>query len=74
MESILVGVPQACHALGLGRTKLNELMNEGVLEKRKIGRRTLITTESIRKLAGPPADIGSVATQPPHSTSGGANG
>lgn len=46
----LVTVDQAMAALGLGRTKINELMGEGSLTRVKIGRRTLIKVESIRAL------------------------
>ena len=35
---------------GLGRTSIYSLINEGRLEARKLGRRTLVTTESIRSL------------------------
>lgn len=45
-----VTVNQAMDALGLGRTKINELMGNGGLERVKVGARTLITVESIRKL------------------------
>jgi hypothetical protein len=37
--------------LGLGRTKINELMNDGRLVKRKFDRRTMIEVESIRLFA-----------------------
>lgn len=48
--AISVTVNQAMAALGLGRTKINELMGNGALERVKVGARTLITVESIRKL------------------------
>ncbi|MCD1589684.1 excisionase [Qipengyuania citrea] len=39
-------------ATGLGRTKINDLMNDGTLVRKKMGRRTLITVESIERLLG----------------------
>ena len=50
MEQLTVTVGGASAALGLGRTKIYALVAEGKLKKRKVGRRTLITTESIRAL------------------------
>ena len=51
--AVLVTVKQAMAALGLGRTKINALMNDGRLVKRKVDRSTLIEVESIRRLASP---------------------
>lgn len=52
-------VPEACRQIGHGKSKLYELIGEGLLEARKSGGTTLILTESIdRYLASlPPADI-----------------
>jgi excisionase family DNA binding protein len=50
MEPILVSVNGAAHALNLGRTSIYALINEGRLETIKLGRRTLIRVESIRRL------------------------
>ncbi len=36
---------------GIGKTKLFELLNSGLLERRKLGRKTLIPMASIRALA-----------------------
>tara|TARA_R110000751_G_scaffold2018_8_gene8929 strand:+ start:279114 stop:279794 length:681 start_codon:yes stop_codon:yes gene_type:complete len=49
---VVASVAQAMRATGLGRTKINELMNEGTLVRKKLGRRTLITVESIERLVG----------------------
>lgn len=49
--AILVTVNQAMVALGLGRTKINELMNDGRLVRRKVDGGTRIEVESIRRLA-----------------------
>ena len=51
MEPITVTVEGARKALGLGTTKIYELIGQGSLRTIKVGRRTLITTESIRALA-----------------------
>jgi excisionase family DNA binding protein len=51
MEPVTVTVEGARKALGLGTTKIYELISEGKLCTVKIGRRTLITTDSIRALA-----------------------
>lgn len=40
---------------GLGTTKIYELMNAGVLAKIKVGRKTLITAESVKALVTPKA-------------------
>jgi excisionase family DNA binding protein len=52
MEPITVTVNGAKEALGIGTTKLYELMNEGKLERVRVGRRVLIKTASIRALVG----------------------
>ncbi len=52
MEPILLAVPETCHALGIGKTKLYDLISAGRLEVVKIGRKTLIRASSIRALAG----------------------
>ena len=50
MDIIAVSINDAARALGLGRTSIYSLINERKLEARKLGRRTLVTTESIRAL------------------------
>jgi excisionase family DNA binding protein len=50
MEVLLVSITEAAKALNLGRTSVYKLMDEGRLESRKMGRRRLITTTSIRRL------------------------
>lgn len=51
MEPVSVTIDDACKALGIKRTKIYELINAGHLRTLKIGRRTLVKTESIRDLA-----------------------
>ena len=43
-------IAEACHAVGLGRSKIYELIGQGRLETRKIGSRTIIPADSLRKL------------------------
>ena len=50
MEPIAVSINTTVQMLGLGRTSVYSLLAEGRLQAFKIGRRTLITVESIRKL------------------------
>lgn len=50
MEPIAASVNETVRLLGLGRTKVYELINSGQLITVKIGRRTLVRTDSIRAL------------------------
>jgi excisionase family DNA binding protein len=43
-------IAEACHAVGIGRSKLYELIGQGRVETRKIGSRTLIPADSLRTL------------------------
>ncbi len=48
-------VERACAIGGFGRTTLYQLINLKLLDARKLGRRTLVTDESLRRfLAGLP--------------------
>lgn len=55
MEPLLCSIPDAAAALGLGRSKVYELIGEGRLETISIGRRRLVRVESVKALAGKPA-------------------
>lgn len=61
MDQYLASIPEAQRALGIGRSTAYRLMDEGRLEKVKIGRRTLIKVASIKALAGekPYSGVGS---------------
>ncbi len=50
---------QACQTLGMGMTKLYQLIGAGILDARKDGSMTLITVESVDRYADsrPKADI-----------------
>ncbi len=52
LDPLLVTVPQAQKLLGIGKTSVFSLVNQGVLERRKLGGATRITMRSIRKVAG----------------------
>ena len=53
------GIPDACRALCIGRTRLYALIAEGKIEARQCGGRTLIPSESLRNFVAnlPPAPI-----------------
>lgn len=50
MEPVTVTIDNAKKALGLGTTKIYQLIGEKRLKTVKVGRRTLVTTDSIREL------------------------
>lgn len=50
MEPIIASINDTAKALSLGRTSIYALIREGRLETVKLGRRTLIRVESIRRL------------------------
>lgn len=45
-----VAVPVACRVLGIGRTKLYQLLSDGSLPSVTIGRRRLVRLDTARKL------------------------
>lgn len=51
-EKYLCSIPDAAHSLGLGRTTIYALINQGRLETVKLGSRTLVKTSSILALIG----------------------
>lgn len=50
MTPLSMSVNTAARAIGIGRTKLYELINSGKVDTIKIGRRTLITKASLDRL------------------------
>ena len=50
IEPICVKVNDAARMIGVGRTKLYELISSGELETIKIGKATRITTASLHRL------------------------
>ena len=51
MTPLLLSIPDACRALGIGKSKLYVLIADGALTVRKIGRKTLIPTADIERFA-----------------------
>lgn len=54
---LLLDVPAACRALSIGKSTLWTLIGRGALETTRIGRRTLIRAESVRRLAAEGCEI-----------------
>lgn len=50
MTKLAISVAEFCEAVGVGRTKTFELINDGTLDTLKIGRRTLIKMSSVEAL------------------------
>ena len=50
MELLAISINETAKALGIGRSSVYTLLKTGRLDAIKIGRRTLLTTESIRRL------------------------
>lgn len=50
MEPLAISIKDAATALGLGRTSIYAMIADGRLEAFKVGRRTLVTMASIRRL------------------------
>lgn len=51
MDTLLCSIPDAAKALGVGRSKLYQLIDDKRLETVTIGRRRLVRTDSVRALA-----------------------
>ena len=51
MELLAISTNDTAKALGIGRSSVYALLKSGRLDAIKIGRRTLLTTESIKHLA-----------------------
>ena len=52
MEQLAYSINETAKALSLGRTSIYALISDGRLEAFKLGRRTLVKAESIRRLVG----------------------
>lgn len=50
MEPLAYSIADASRVSSIGRTRIYELIKEGRLEARKLGRRTLIPAASLRRL------------------------
>lgn len=51
MQPLAISINSAAQVLGVGRSTIYGLLHSGRLEAIKIGRRTLVTTGSITRLA-----------------------
>jgi excisionase family DNA binding protein len=56
MEPIALTIPDAAKASGLGRTKVYELINAGLLRSKRVGGRRVVLVSSIKELLGEGAD------------------
>lgn len=63
MDRVLVTIEEAATALGIGRTMIYQLMKEGELVSAKIGRRSLVTVESVRDYAAKVSGAGSALSR-----------
>lgn len=52
-ERLTCTIDEACSATGLGRTKLYELIGAGILATTTVGRRRLVSVDSLRVLFEP---------------------
>ena len=50
MEQRLLSVRETCTFLGIRKTKLYDLFRQGLLEKTKLGNKTLVPTDSAEAL------------------------
>lgn len=50
MEQLTISISTAAKALGVGRSTVYSLIKQNRIEAIKVGRRTLLTTASIRRL------------------------
>ena len=50
MDPLLISVQEAAQTLSVGRTSIYQLIKSGELETMKLGRRRLITIQSLRRL------------------------
>jgi excisionase family DNA binding protein len=50
LEPIATTIKNTAEALGVGKTHVYELIRQGRLDKIKLGRRTLVKIDSIRRL------------------------
>lgn len=62
-KALVLTIPEACHALSVGRSTVYSLIGQGRLKAVKIGKATRITVESIRAVAAGEASNDNEAPQ-----------
>jgi excisionase family DNA binding protein len=62
MDSLLVTVPEAARALGLGESKTKELIRTGLLPSVKLGKSRRITTLALREFVERLQQVNQAAT------------
>ena len=55
IEPLAVRIPEACRMIGIGRSKLYELIADGTIEVVKIGSATVIPVSQLKALVKLPA-------------------
>ena len=53
LDPIAISISDTCRALGLSRYTISRLVKAGVIRSRKIGRRVLICSKSVRDFISP---------------------
>ena len=56
MKKLLININGGCEAIGIGRTKMYNLINDKVVETVFVGKRQLIVVKSLQRLAGEEVD------------------
>ncbi len=49
IQPLAISVSEACKLLGLSRFSINQLLRNGVIKSRKVGRRVLVLTQSLQE-------------------------
>jgi excisionase family DNA binding protein len=71
-EPLALSVEQAAHAVGLGRTKVYELLASGELPSVKVGKRRLVRVEALQRLLVAWERCRGTAAAPPQQAAAGA--
>lgn len=58
MEPLALSINDAAKILSLGRTSIYAMIGDGRLEAFKLGRRTLIRMESVRRIVASATELG----------------
>ncbi len=49
IQPLAISVSEACKLLGLSRFSINQLLRNGVIKSKKVGRRVLVLTQSLQE-------------------------